>query len=148
MSERNSEYGITIKNALLREIRNKSDRTIFLGTIFKVETIVGGQNLCVKFLKDGETWESNVFICPRDHVTFITENLWPYLAAVTSPKERVKLALNPKKCKKIMDVVENTTVSFIDDDKGYIGIVKHKGNVKGMGKCFGIHLHVCLYKNK
>lgn len=143
MSERNTNYGITIKNTLLCELQSKTQqRTILLGTIFKVETILGGNNLHVRFLKDGDTWDSVTFLCSRDDIVFISDKVWPYLAAVTSPKEKVKLAQNPKKCKKLMDINTDMTVGFEDHTNTYWGIVKYKGHVKGMGKCFGIQLFV------
>lgn len=144
MSDRNSEYGIVTKNALLLEVKSQSSRTILLGTVFKVETVLDAKTLYVRFLKDGETWESVTFLIARDDVAFVHERLWSFLAAVTSPKERVKLALNTKKCRKLIDISVDMTVGFDDHNDIYLGTVKYKGNVKGMGKCFGIQLYVCL----
>lgn len=143
MSERNTDYGITIRNTLLNELLSKTQRTILLGTIFKVETIVGNNNLHVRFLKENETWDSVTFLCSRNDIVFINDKLWHYLAAVTSPKERVKLAQNPKRCMKLMEVNVDMTVGFEDYANIYWGVVKFKGHVKGMGKCFGIQLFVC-----
>lgn len=147
MSERTSEYGVIVKNVLLTEVTSKNannPRTVLLGTIVKIETILGGKNLCVRFLKDGETWESTTFLCSRDDMVFIEEKLWPYLAAVVSPQERTKLAKNKDKCNKLLQVAKDMTVGFADYNDVYLGTVKFIGNVKGMGKCFGIQLHVSI----
>lgn len=139
------EYGILTKNSVMQEVsssKSRSTRTVLLGQIVKVETELANRKISVRLLKDGETWDSCTFFSTKDDVIPIPEKLWPFLAAISSPMERVKLANNKGKCEKLMQIGKDMTVGFSDMDNVYLGKIKFIGNVKGMGKCVGIQLHV------
>lgn len=99
----------------------------------------------MRLLKDGESWESYTFAVQKENVIEIQEKLWPFLAAITSSIERVNLAKNKKKCEKLIHLGIDMTVGFKDKNNIYLGVIKYIGNVKGIGKCFGIMLHVNIY---
>lgn len=81
----------------------------------------------------------------KDNVIGIHEKLWPFLAAVSSSIERVKVAKNKDLCKKLLHLSTDMVVGFKDTNAVCLGTIKYIGNVKGIGKCFGITLHVSIF---
>lgn len=146
-----SNYGIIIENTILNDLSSvkndslQNQRTALLGTIVKIESVLGNNYVAVKFLKEGETWDSTLFHCLRDNVVFVDDKVWAFLSAVPSPQDRVKLARNKKRCDKILQLSKEMVVAFSEYKDTPLGTIKYIGNVKGMGKCFGIQLHVSSY---
>ncbi|XP_065164082.1 ubiquitin carboxyl-terminal hydrolase CYLD [Atheta coriaria] len=138
----NNSYGILTKNELIVEsTKGQNKRTALLGQIVKIDCVLENQeDYNIRFLKDVDTWESTSFTCPMQSVESVDERFWTFLAAVTSPKERVKLAINKQRVSKLLQITTDVVVGF-NGDEVYLGTVKFIGNVKGMGKCFGIQLH-------
>lgn len=100
----------------------------------------------MRLLKDGESWESLTFSVPKEHIIGVHEKLWPFLAAVNSCFERVNVAKDKNRCEKLMQLGTEMVVGFKDVNGAYLGTIKYIGHVKGIGKCFGIKLHVsCMY---
>lgn len=141
----NNSYGILTKNELIVEsTKGQNKRTALLGQIVKIDCVLENQeDYNIRFLKDVDTWESTSFTCPMQSVESVDERFWTFLAAVTSPKERVKLAINKQRVSKLLQITTDVVVGF-NGDEVYLGTVKFIGNVKGMGKCFGIQLHVSI----
>lgn len=125
--------------------QNSTDRTVLLGQVLRIESELDDKNIAVKLLKQEETWDSGTFCASKENVVPVHDKFWPFLAAITSPMERVKVAQNKDRCKRLMQIAKEMTVGFSDMDKVYLGTVKHIGVVKGMGKCVGIKLHVSTY---
>lgn len=142
MNSKEIKYGILVQNVLLKEVPKGDQRTALLGQIVLVDGKLGEGNFGVRFLTEGETWESNRFICPQENVIMISEKLWPYIASITSPQERVKLAKNKLLCDILKNIAKDKIVGFMDTNDVYLGTVRYMGPVKGMGYCFGIELHV------
>lgn len=92
--------------------------------------------------KDSESLESLTFAINKDNVIGIHEKLWPFLAAVTSSIERVNIAKDSQRCEKLKHLCTEMVVGFKDTNVILLGTIKFIGNVKGIGKCFGINLHV------
>lgn len=148
MNDKSFKYGILIHNAILKDASNSdnlSNRTVLLGQILKIEAELSHNKIAVKVLKEGETWDVGTFYASKDDIIPVAEKFWPFLAAIASPIERVKLAQNKSKCEKLMQITKEMTVGFTDVDNVYLGTVKYIGSVKGMGKCVGILLHVSNY---
>lgn len=146
MGSREKEYGVFLNNALLklRDARDKgqAQRTAMLGQVVIIDERSEG-NVAVRFLKDdGESWESTQFLCPEDHIVHISEKLWPFIASIVSPQDRLKLAKNKSLCDKLKTISKDMVVGFSDTNDVYLGKVKYIGAVKGMGHCYGIELHV------
>lgn len=99
----------------------------------------------VRLLKDGESWESLTFSVPKEHIIGVHEKLWPFLAAVNSSFERVNVAKDKNRCEKLMQLGTEMVVGFKDVSGAYLGTIKYIGHVKGIGKCFGIKLHVSVF---
>lgn len=137
-------YGVLLKNCILRDVSSKRQepRTVLLGQVVRVENELKDNRLLVRLLKEGETWDSSTYGCNKTDIVLMHENLWQYIAAVNSPIDRVKLAKNKSKCEKLMQISEGSTIGFCDMDNVYLGQIRFIGNVKGMGKCVGIQLHV------
>ncbi|RZB73458.1 CAP GLY domain containing protein, partial [Asbolus verrucosus] len=149
MSTKDFKYGIFIQNELMKELKQgQNQRTALLGQIVKIEAILGGGNVAVRFLKDSETWESTTFCCRQQSIVSVNEKLWPYLYAVTSPQERVKLAKNKERCDKLSNITKDITVGFIDTDQILLGQIMFLGMVRGMGHCVGLKLHQKKKDNK
>lgn len=145
MNHKAFEYGVLVQNALVKDLKQKpqNQRTALLGTIVKIEGVLGGRMFAVRFLKeDGETWESSKFCCEQGLVVSVSEQFWPLLAAVSSLLERVKLAKNPVLCQQLMEICIDTVVGFLEFGEVVLGTVKFIGNIKSIGKGFGIRLHV------
>lgn len=98
----------------------------------------------MRLLKEGETWESLTFSVPKDHIIPVHEKLWPFLAAVSSSFERVNLAKDSARCEKLKQLSTEMVVGFRNVTGADLGTIKYIGNVKGIGKCFGIQLHVSI----
>lgn len=146
MGSRENKYGVFLKNTLLKSKdardKNLSQRTALLGYVVIIDEKVDG-NVFVRFLKsDTEQWESTQFLCPEDHIVYISEKLWPFIASITSPQDRLKLAKNKKLCDKLKTITKDMVVGFADTKDVHLGKVKYIGIVKGMGHCYGIELHV------
>ncbi|KAF5282823.1 hypothetical protein FQR65_LT02820 [Abscondita terminalis] len=144
MNKRTYEYGILVQNALVKSLQAKpqNQRTALLGTIVKIDNSLPNRFLAVRFLKDdSDSWETDKFICEQSIIVSVTENVWPYLASVSSPQERVQLAKNPEKCEQLMQISVNSVVGFLDFGGVLLGTVKYIGNIKGIGKGFGIQLY-------
>lgn len=148
MGSKEKEYGVFLKNALLKvkDVRDKGQpqRTALLGQVVIIEEKSDG-NVSVRFLKDsGESWECTQFLCSEDHIVYISEKLWPFIASIVSPQDRLKLAKNKNLCDKLKTITKDMVVGFSDTKDVYLGKVKYIGAVKGMGHCYGIELHVSL----
>ncbi|KAB0798491.1 hypothetical protein PPYR_09484 [Photinus pyralis] len=145
MSKHTFDYGILVQNALVKDLQNKpqNQRTALLGLIVKIEGVLGNKTFAIRFLKsdNSEHWESNKFCCDQSIIVPVNENLWPYLASVSSPQERVLLAKNPNRCEQLMQTPINGVVGFLDFGQVLLGTIKFKGNIKGIGKGFGIQLY-------
>ncbi|KAJ8931320.1 hypothetical protein NQ314_015782 [Rhamnusium bicolor] len=142
MSSKEMKYGIFVQNVLLKDLSKvQKQRTALLGQIVIIASKLADRNLAVRFLKEGDTWESTHFCCSQDSVVPICEQLWPYIATITSPQERVKLAKNKSLCEKLKKISKDTVVGFIDTTDVHLGTVKYMGTVKGIGSCIGIELH-------
>ncbi|KAF5297689.1 hypothetical protein FQA39_LY12020 [Lamprigera yunnana] len=144
MNKRTYDYGILIENVLVKDLQPKlqSQRTVLLGSILKIDAVIGNKMFVVRFLMDdSESWETNKFSCEQRTVTPVSETVWPYLASVSSPQERVLLAKNPLKCEHLMQISVGAIVGFSDFNCELMGTVKYIGHIKGMGKGFGIKLH-------
>jgi hypothetical protein len=149
MGTKDYKYGIFIQNELMRELKQgQNQRTALLGQIVKVEAILGSGNVAVRFLKDAETWESTTFCCRQQVIVDVDEKLWPYLQAVTSPQERVKLARNKEECHKLSNITKDITVGFKDTGGIHLGQIMFLGLVRGVGYCVGIKLHEKKKDNK
>ena len=137
-------YGIFVSNQLLRDvIKEQTQRTVMMGQICMIETFLANKALQVRLLKDGETWESQTFLTNTENcVLTISEKLWPYIAAISSPQERVKLAKNKSLCEKLKTVSKDITVGFVYADDVKLGKIKFMGQVKGIGHCYGLEMHV------
>ncbi|KAK4879570.1 hypothetical protein RN001_007716 [Aquatica leii] len=144
MNKRTYEFGILVQNALVRGLPAKpqNQRTALLGAIVKIDSVLANKSFAVRFLKDdSDSWETDKFSCDQSIIVSISENLWPYLASVTSPQDRVLLAKNPAKCEQLMQISVDTVVGFLDFGIVLLGTVKYIGNIKGFGRGFGIRLH-------
>lgn len=149
MNDKPFNYGILNRNALMKEIsngkiQNSSPRTVLVGQILKIEGELDHNHVAVRILKQEETWDLGTFHVSKEYVIPVHEKFWTFLAAIASPLERVKLAQNKNRCERLMQITNEMTVGFSDMDNVYLGTVKHIGVVKGMGKCFGILLHVSI----
>lgn len=151
MGSREKEYGVFLKNALLKrkDDKGQTQRTAMLGQVVIIEEKSDG-NVSVRFLKDGnvESWESTQFVCSEDHIVYISEKLWPFIASIASPQDRLKLAKNKNLCDKLKTISKDMVVGFCDAKDVYLGKVKYIGAVKGMGYCYGIELHVSLINHQ
>lgn len=151
MATKEYKCGVFIDNELLKEVKQgQTQRTALLGQIVKIESNLTNGNVAVKFLKEGETWESTKFYCSSQKLALIPEKLWPYLQAITSPQERVKVAKDRARCEKLCNMTKDITVEFMDGDgERHLGKIMYLGFVRGMGHCVGIKLHVsCLFTFK
>lgn len=144
MASKDYKCGVFINNELLKEVKQgQAQRTALLGQIVKIESNLTNGNVAVKFLKEGETWESTKFYCPSQNLALIPDKLWPYLHAVSSPQERVKVATDRARCEKLCNMTKDITVEFMDKDgERHLGKIMYLGFVRGMGHCVGIKLHV------
>lgn len=143
MGTKDLKFGVFVQNDLMKELkRGQHQRTALVGQIVKVEAILGGGNVAVRFLKEAETWESTSFVCSQQNIAFVTEKLWPYFQAIPSPQERAKLARSKEKCQKLEFITKDITAGFVGADDVHLGKIKYLGMVKGMGYCVGIKLHV------
>ncbi|GJQ86512.1 CYLD [Trypoxylus dichotomus] len=95
----------------------------------------------VRLLKDGESWDTITYTCSANVLISVDEKLWPFLASVASPQERVKLVRNKGRCQKLLQITEQLVVGVALPADVCLGTVRFVGNVKGLGKCFGIQLH-------
>lgn len=144
------EYGIITENELLSEhnkcesINNK--KTVFLGQIVKVDAILKS-SYAVRLLKDGENWDTTTYICPAKVLISVDEKLLPFLSAIPSPQEKIKLARDKARYQKLLQISVDMVVGVSLPKDVRLGTVKFIGNVKGIGKSFGIQLHVryCTY---
>ncbi|XP_063922733.1 ubiquitin carboxyl-terminal hydrolase CYLD isoform X3 [Zophobas morio] len=149
MGTKDYKYGIFIQNDLINEMKaGQHQRTALLGQIVKIEAILGSGKMSIRFLKDGETWESTTFCCRQQSIVEVHEKLWQYLYAVTSPQERVKLAKNKERCDKLSNITKDITVGFTDTDGVQLGTTRFLGKVHGVGHCVGIKLHQKKKDNK
>lgn len=147
MTSKESQYGIFAQNELLTECSaSQTQRTALLGQIVKISAILGLGNVAVQFLKKEEEWEPEQFYCPQQKILSIDEKLWPFMASVHSPQERVKLARNRDLCEKLKRLGKDQVVGFIDTKNVILGKVRFIGHVNGCGKCYGIELHVNIYQ--
>ncbi|KAK9686915.1 CAP-Gly domain [Popillia japonica] len=138
------EYGLVTENVVLIE-QNKHEsvnnqKTVLLGQIVKIDGILK-ESYAVRLLKDGESWDITTYICPSTVLISVDEKLWPFLASVASPQERVKFARNRLRWQKLLQITEEMVVGVAMVTDVCLGTVKFIGNVKGVGKCFGIQLH-------
>ncbi|ENN80893.1 hypothetical protein YQE_02682, partial [Dendroctonus ponderosae] len=131
------------RNDLLKDtVRGESARTVLLGQICIIEGFLKEGVLQVRLLKDGATWDSHTFISDSEQVVIpICDKLWPYIASISSPQERVKFARDKVLCEKLRMVDLGTTVGFIDSTDVKLGTVRYKGNIKGLGYGFGLELN-------
>lgn len=139
------EYGIFRKNALLKlkdgTDRGQNQRTAMLGQVVIIDEKSEG-NVTVRFLKEGDSWESIQFLCPKTDILYISEKLWPFIASIASPQDRLKLANNKNLCDKLKTITKDMVVGFADTKEVYLGKVRYIGAVKGIGHGYGIELHV------
>ena len=143
------EYGILTKNALLKDINKENVtlnqlQTVTAGQIVKIESILAHKKYAVRILKDGETWGSTIYLCSGDSLTSVDEKFWQFLSAIVSPIERVKLGSNQARCEKLSHICKDMVVGYTSMEDVHLGTVKFIGNIKGMGKCIGLHLHVSI----
>ncbi|KAJ8947473.1 hypothetical protein NQ318_009776 [Aromia moschata] len=141
MSSNNMKFGIFEQNALLKDISKGLQRTVLLGQIVKIDGKLTDGKLIVRLLKEGDSWESTNFSCSQETVIPIAEKLCPYIASITSPQARVKLARNKELCEKLKNICKDMVVGFLDTNDISLGTIKYMGTVKGMGFCVGIELH-------
>ncbi|CAH1138030.1 unnamed protein product [Phyllotreta striolata] len=144
MTSREKEFGFGIFtcNDLLRELSNgKQQRTVLLGQVVIIDNRIGEKVLAIRFLKGVDTWDTIAYYCTEDNVVGISEKLCPFIASITSPQERVKLAKNRELCEKLKHLGKDMTVGFTDTNDVYLGKIKYIGMVKGIGYCYGIELH-------
>lgn len=142
------EYGIFLCNDLLKDYpKGQQQRTALLGQVVIIDGKLPNRTIIIRFLKEGETWETAQFFCSEDSVIRICEKLCFFIASIVSPQERVKVAKNKSLCDKLKTISNDMTVGFSDTKDIYLGTVKYIGVVKGMGHCFGIELHVSINMN-
>lgn len=146
MGSREKNYGVFLKNALLKlkdaKDKKQTQRTARLGQVVIIDDKLEGI-IYVRFLKDsGDSWESTQFLCPEDCIVQISEKLWPFIASIASPQDRLKLAKNKTLCDKLKTISKDMVVGFADIKDVHLGKVRYIGAVKGMGHCYGIELHV------
>lgn len=148
MVSKEKGYGVFLHNDLLKDYpRGQNQRTALLGQVVIIDAKLPNRILIIRFLKEGETWESVQFCCSEDSVIRICEKLCFFIASIVSPQERVKVAKNKSLCDKLKTITNDMTVGFADTKDVYLGKVKYIGVVKGMGHCFGIELHVSVNMN-
>ncbi|KAJ8973994.1 hypothetical protein NQ317_002390 [Molorchus minor] len=149
MSSKEIKFGIFGHNELLKELsKGQHQRTVLLGQVVMVVGKLSEGKLIVRFLKEGESWETTTFFCNQDSIIPICEKLWPYVSSITSPQARVKLVKNKELCEKLTNISKEMVVGFIDTNDIYLGVIKYMGTVKGMGYCIGVELHVFHYRLK
>lgn len=148
MGARECVYGIFQRNDLLKDaVRGESARTVLLGQICIIEGFLKDGALQVRLLKDGATWDSHTFMCESEQVVVpICDQLWPYIAAISSPQERVKFARDKVLCEKLRMVELGATVGFMDATDVKLGTVRFKGNIRGLGYGFGLELNVSSWQ--
>ncbi|KAK5641403.1 hypothetical protein RI129_009950 [Pyrocoelia pectoralis] len=153
MSKRTYNYGILTQFVVVIDVVNKpqNERTGLLGSIVKIEGVLGNNTFKIRFLKDdhSENWESNKFCCKQSVIISVKENVWPYLASVRSPQKRIQLAKNPNLCEQLMQIPIDGKVGILYFGVVLVeGVLKFKGYIKGLGKGFGIRLHEKKINNK
>ncbi|XP_072377151.1 ubiquitin carboxyl-terminal hydrolase CYLD [Diabrotica undecimpunctata] len=142
MSSREKEYGIFICNDLLKDLpKGLQPRTVLLGQIIIIDGRIGERLLAIRFLKEFDNWETITYSCSEDNIVRISDKLWPFIASVSSPQERVKLAKNRNLCEALQRVCTDMVVGFTDINDIQLGKVKFIGVVKGIGYGYGIELH-------
>lgn len=144
MGSRDCKYGIFIRNDLLKDnIKAQEPRTVLMGQICIIESVLKQRQLQVRLLRDGETWEPQTFLTMTEECVLpICDKLWQYIAAIASPQERVKFAKNKTSCEKLSTVCKDMVVGFTDTNDVKLGKIKYMGQIKGLGYAFGLELHV------
>lgn len=141
MSRKEFKYGIFNKNEVVHNVNDGSQRTVFSGQVVRISLQVGNKYV-VSMLKENNNWETLSFETPQESITTVNDRIWPFLASVASPRERVKLAKNRKKCDSLATLTKDSVVGFADTNDVYLGTVRYIGEVIGIGMCYGIQLHV------
>lgn len=149
MSSKDSMYGIFTRNVLLKDnSKNQNPRTVLMGQICIIEAILAYKRFEVRLLKDGETWESQLFITTTDNCVLpICKELWQYIAAISSPQARVKFAKNRNLCDRLKSISKEMVVGYAATEVK-LGKVKFMGKAKGIGYCVGLELHEKHPSNK
>lgn len=96
-------------------------------------------------------WE-NLYECPQSHLRKINEDLWPYVIAIASMQNRLRLTQNAEQWKPIIYLRENDLVHVSGELRGqghpnYDCIIRYIGPVDELspvGYYFGLELLVCI----
>lgn len=148
MNRKESSFGIAKENILVSGIsntRSNEQRTVLLGSIVKIESVLENSNLAVRFLdKQSSGFEEAVFRCHSCEVWLVSESLWPLLQAVPSPMLRVDLASSPTLHNQIASLKVGCGVEVLHNKIFYKGVIKYIGAVQAMGagSVFGLELLV------
>lgn len=148
MSRKENKYAVTKVNTLVHGInstRINDQRTALLGTVVKIENILGNGNVSIRFLdKTSAAFEETTYCCKQNELVSIAENLWPLLVAIPSPMIRNELAANTSLCDQLVSMKNGTSVEVLHNKTFYMGIIKYIGPVQAMGagSFFGLELLV------
>lgn len=148
MSRKDNKYAVAKVNILVRGLNNtrlSEQRTALLGTVVKIENILGNGNVAVQFLdKTNTAFEDLSYCCKQSDLTPIAENLWSMLLAIPSPIIRGELAANTSLCDQLSSMQPGTKVEVLHNKTFYMSYIKYIGPVPAMGagSYFGLELLV------
>ncbi|XP_018913043.2 ubiquitin carboxyl-terminal hydrolase CYLD isoform X2 [Bemisia tabaci] len=89
---------------------------LLLGSIVKSEDFLGSDYTSIKVLDPVDISSTDSWKCSVDALTPITGAVFPYIIAIPSPEDRVRIASDPKLCAKVAGLQINDVVEFFLPD--------------------------------
>lgn len=148
MSRKDNKYAVVQVNILvygMSTAKLKEQRTALLGTVVKVESILGNGNVAIRFLdKNSSSFKDATYCCKQSELVSVAESLWPLLIAIPSPMCRKDVASNIALCDQLISMTKGTKVEVLHNKIFYMGYIHYIGPVQAMGPghFFGMELLV------
>ncbi|XP_046737683.1 ubiquitin carboxyl-terminal hydrolase CYLD [Diprion similis] len=140
------------KNTLLNRISGSCDVNISklrAGMLVEAVEVLrdGGLRIRVTDPAGADVWKNTEWLCHRYDLVPVSSIMWQYLAAVSSPQERVKLATDKQLCKELNDIKLKSKVLLQNDPAPTSGeqisaVIQYIGPVPelGYGLYFGLEI--------
>ncbi|XP_014298448.1 ubiquitin carboxyl-terminal hydrolase CYLD isoform X1 [Microplitis demolitor] len=141
---------VSIRDAIVTRVSGECDQSVYtlrVGMLVEAKEIKsdGGLRISVKDTNNHEVWHKTEWKCHRIDFVPVSEKVWYFLAAVSIPQERVRLAQDTKFCEDVDNLKINYKVWYYPEPnsaKRYKAVIKLIGPVEdlGPGFYFGLEL--------
>lgn len=148
-------YYVAKENVVMNRLSGECStnvKPLMMGMLVQANEILADGSLRIRILdskNNDEDWSKTEWRCDVKKLISVSSIIWHYLIAVSSPQERVKIAMDNGYCKNVENLKVGNKVWYLSPNKNkYKAVIKKIEPVQEFGPGFYFCLELLVNINK